>query len=123
MLRDIELLATKVNWDSVVRHLFCSLGFYDVWVQQGVGDYSKFISVLKQRLNDNFIQNWRARLEESPRATFYKSIAAFQPWDGSNEITGQNYTCFCFVSSKLFFLFWLDVFLLCLLCIFVLYVF
>ena len=78
MLRDIELLPTKVNWASLVRHLFCSLGFYEVWVQQGVGDYSKYISVLKQRLNDNFIQNWRARLEESPRATFYKSIAAFQ---------------------------------------------
>ncbi|MCG7867658.1 MAG: reverse transcriptase family protein, partial [Candidatus Thiodiazotropha taylori] len=82
MLRDIELLPTKVNWASLVRHLFCSLGFYEVWVQQGVGDYSKFISALKQRLNDNFIQNWRARLNESPRATFYKSIAAFhfQPY-------------------------------------------
>ena len=78
MLRDIEFLPTKVNWASIVRHLFCSLSFYEVWVQQGVGDYSKFISILKQRLNDNFVKNWRARLDESPRATFYKLIAAFQ---------------------------------------------
>ena len=51
LLRDIELLPTQVNWASLVRHLFCSLGFYEVWAQQGVGDYSKsrkekFISVL-----------------------------------------------------------------------------
>ena len=70
MLRDIELLPNKVNWASLVRHLFCSLGFYEVWVQQGVGDNSKFVSVLKQSLNDNFIQNWRARLDESSRAIF-----------------------------------------------------
>ena len=37
-----------------------------------------FISLLKQRLTDTFIQNWRARLEESSRANFYKVFAIFQ---------------------------------------------
>ena len=43
-----EILSFCLNWASLVRHLFGLLGFYEVWVQQGVGDYSKFISVLKQ---------------------------------------------------------------------------
>ena len=36
------------------------------------------MSLLKQRLNDNFIQNWFSRLENSSRALFYSSIAIFQ---------------------------------------------
>lgn len=78
MLDDIDKLPNVVNWASLVRHLLLSLGFYEVWLHQGVGHYSKFISLLKQRLSDTFIQNWHARLENSSRATFYKSIASFQ---------------------------------------------
>ena len=54
--------------------------------------YSKFISVLKQRLNDTFIQNWRARLDESSRAIFNKSIAAFhfQPYSENIHVYKFN---------------------------------
>ena len=45
---------------------------------QGVGNYEGFMTFLKQRLTDNFIQNWHSRLEESSRAIFYRSIASFQ---------------------------------------------
>ena len=78
MLSDLEILPDKVNWASLVRHLFLSLGFYEVWLNQGVGDDAKFISLCRQRLNDTFIQNWRARLENSTRALFYNRIAVFQ---------------------------------------------
>lgn len=78
MVRDIDLLVNKVNWASLVRHLLMSLGFYEVWLNQGVGNYAGFISILKQRLTDNFIQNWTNRLENSSRALFYRSIASFQ---------------------------------------------
>ena len=43
-----------------------------------MGDYAKFISLCRQRSNDTFIQNWRARLENSTRALFYNRIAVFQ---------------------------------------------
>ena len=45
-------------------------------------DESKFLSILKQRLKDNFIQNWNERLEASSRALFYRVIAnfSFQPY-------------------------------------------
>lgn len=78
MLNDMELRPNTVNWAALVRHLLLSLGFYEVWLNQGVGDYNIFISLLKQRLTDIFIQNWRARLEASTRANFYTSISIFQ---------------------------------------------
>ena len=83
MLRDIENLPTKVNWASLVKNLFMTLGYYEVWVNQGVGDYDIFMRSIKQRLNDNFVQNWHSRLEESSRAFFLKTPAA----EGSFEVS------------------------------------
>ena len=78
MLRDINQLLNKVNWASLLRDLLMSLGFYNVWLNQGVGNYNEFMSVLKQRLTDNFVQNWSSRLDNSSRALFYRSIASFK---------------------------------------------
>ena len=78
MLNDIDELANKINWASLVRHLLMSLGFYEVWLNQGVGNVDIVISVFKQRLTDNFIQNWQDRLGISTHARFYKSFAQFQ---------------------------------------------
>ena len=78
LVRDAELFPNKVNWVSLLRLLLMSLGFYEVWLVQGVGNYNAFMSLLKQRLNDNFIQNWVSRLENSSRALFYRCIAIFQ---------------------------------------------
>ena len=74
MFNDIDTRVNTVNWASLLRNLLSSLGFHEVWVNQGVGNYNAFIASLKQRLTDTFIQNWRSRLEESTRATFYKSF-------------------------------------------------
>ena len=52
--------------------------FNEVWILQGVGNINNFISVFKQRLADNFIQNWQSRLAESSRAILYRTIATFQ---------------------------------------------
>ena len=59
-----------------------TLGFHDVWYHQTVGDAKLFLLSVKQRINDQFLQNWRARLENSSRATFYRCIAdfKFQPY-------------------------------------------
>ena len=78
MLRDIERLPRKVNRASLVRHLLMTLEYYDILLGQGVGSYDGFMSILKQRLTDNFVQNWHSRLEESSRAVFYRSIASFK---------------------------------------------
>ena len=47
MLRDINQLSNKINWATLLRDLL-SMGFYNVWLNQGVGNYNEFMSVLKQ---------------------------------------------------------------------------
>ena len=78
MIRDIEELPNKANWASLVRDLLASLGFREVWLAQGVGNVSAFLSVLKQRLSDTFMQNWHDRINNSSRANFYKTIMQFR---------------------------------------------
>ena len=78
MLNDLEDLPNKTNWASLVRNLLMSLGFYEVWLYHGVGNINIFLSQMKQRLNDTFIQNWHERLSNSTRPIFYKTFASFQ---------------------------------------------
>ena len=77
MPRDIEVLPRKVNWASLVKHLLMILGFYVVWLGRGGGECDGFMSALKQRLTDNFVQNWHSRLKDSSRAVFYRTKASF----------------------------------------------
>ena len=58
MVSDLDRFPNKVNWTSLVRNLLMPLGCDNVWLDQGVGNYGGFITLLKQRLTDNFIQNW-----------------------------------------------------------------
>lgn len=78
MLHDLEFQPNKVNWASLVRNLLSSLGYYEVWLNQGVGNVNAFLSCFRQRLNDTFIQGWHERLHNSSRARFYNSFASFQ---------------------------------------------
>ena len=82
MLADLEELPNKTNWASLVRDLLTNLGFHEVWLLQGVGNVNIFLSELKLRLNDTFIQKWHERLGNSSRARFYNTIAQFhfQPY-------------------------------------------
>jgi len=41
------------------------------------GDSVLFLSLVKQRLKDQFIQNWNGRPDKSSRAIFYKHISSF----------------------------------------------
>ncbi len=78
MIDDINDSPTKTNWASLVKSMLESHGFYHVWVNQGVGDVEIFLSVLKQRLSDVFIQQWHARIDTSSRALFYKNVCEFK---------------------------------------------
>ena len=61
MLQDLEVLSNKVNWASLLHHLLMSLGFNEVWINQGMGNVNVFLSMAKQRLTDNFLQGWQER--------------------------------------------------------------
>ena len=77
MLSDLADRPNKVNWAYLVKDLLSTMGFYEVWLGQGVGNVGVFLKLFKQRLNDNFIQNWNDRLNNSNRASFYCTIADF----------------------------------------------
>ena len=65
---DFESNPDKKYWCSLLCGLLCTLGFNDTWLFLDIGDSVLFLSLVKQRLKDQFIQNWHGRLEESSRA-------------------------------------------------------
>ena len=75
---DLELYPNKTNWCSLLKNLLCLLAFVDAWTFQSVGNNDMFLYIVKQRLNDQFIQNWYARLTQSSRALFYNTISSFR---------------------------------------------
>ena len=78
MLNDIENKPTCVNWASKVKFLLSSLGFNEVWINQGVGNRNAFLQIFKQRPSDSFLQDWNSRLTESSRANFYSFFSSFE---------------------------------------------
>lgn len=78
MLSDLDKNPNIINWASKVKELLSSLGFYEVWLNQGVGNKNMFLVEFKTRLSDNFIQNWNGRISESSRASFYINFSSFQ---------------------------------------------
>lgn len=71
MLRSLDE-AGRITWASHIRSLLFEHGFGYVWVANTVGDANRFIKVFKQRIKDISVQNWKSRLEESPKANHYK---------------------------------------------------
>ena len=78
MLADLEKYPNKINWTYSVKDLLSRMGFYHVWLNQGVGNLNAFLNLFKQRLT-NFIQNWHERINNSSRANVYINIADFRP--------------------------------------------
>ena len=77
MLRDLEINDRKINWAILVRNLLSNLGFFEVWLNQGVGDVKLFFTMLRQRIKDQFIQGWAGEIQNSSRARFYRNITEF----------------------------------------------
>ena len=82
MLRDLEINDRKINWAILVRNLLSNLGFFEVWLNQGVWDVKLFLTMLRQRIKYQFIQGWAGEIQNSSRARFYRNITEFhfQPY-------------------------------------------
>ena len=48
MLNDIAERPNIQNWAALVKNTLSNLGFFHVWVAQGVGDEKNFLSLFKQ---------------------------------------------------------------------------
>ena len=57
---------------NLLRDVLSSLGFFDVWIYQRVGNKQLFLNLATRRLKDNFQQKWTAELRMSTRALFYR---------------------------------------------------
>ena len=66
------------SWAKSVRDILQSLGFYEVWLFQTVGDIDIFVCELKQRLQDVYVQNWFSEINNSSRAKSYVLFANFK---------------------------------------------
>ena len=63
----------KRCWATNIKELLFNAGFGIVWINQGVGNSRAFLSLLKQRLFDMFIQGWHGALCASERYDSYRS--------------------------------------------------
>ena len=71
----LMLLNTNINdsrnWTTAVRNHLFQLGFGFVWLNGGVGNEKRFVSVLKQRMKDCYMQDWNAENKRSDRYNWY----------------------------------------------------
>ena len=57
--------------------MLSNLGFYDAWLNQGVGHEKIFLKAVKTRLQDISIQDLNSRIADSPKARFYRLFSSF----------------------------------------------
>ena len=91
MLNDMETNPNKKSWATEMKRLIESLGLNYAWLYQGVGNTNSFIQLCKQRLNDQFIQNWNDELNNSTRADTYRLFANFELKPYLNVISSTKF--------------------------------
>ena len=70
----------KKCWIAEMKNVLTGNGHYYVWLLQGLGDEKKFSSELKQRLADNFVQEWNATIPDKDIYFLYRNVkSVFQP--------------------------------------------
>ena len=77
LVNDFNVYPNKVSWAKLLHNLLGELGLMEAWLQQNVGNLQGFLSIVKKRLNDTFVQNWNSRLNDSSRALFYRNLNNF----------------------------------------------
>ena len=86
----------KKCWVSHIKELLSKAGFYYVWVNQGTVNINAFIKKIKQRLIDQFRQEWIAAIRDKERYALYRNIkVTFSPAEYINFIN-----IYCFTESR-----------------------
>ena len=91
MYRHLDNNPTHMSWARNVKTLLQSTGLYETWVNQGVGNVNVFISLVKQRAFDMFVQNWNTDINNSTRARCYTLYADFRFQPYLNLINIENF--------------------------------
>ena len=69
-----DLSKGAVNWLSKVKYLLEYNGFADIWMYPDSVIASHFIPVLRQRLMDTYITNWREGMETCSSLSLYRNL-------------------------------------------------
>ena len=64
----------KTCWVTQIKELLCKNGFQYIWTNQYVDNIRCFLSSLKQRMIDSFLQAWTASVRDSERFTLYRTF-------------------------------------------------
>ena len=62
------------NWASQVKMLLDMYGFSHIWLTQHVTNLENFHIIFKQRVIDEFIQNWHVHIDNSKSLILYKNL-------------------------------------------------
>ena len=74
LFNDVMNNENTINWVSQVRGLLQRSCFHDVWTYPDSVDDSKFIPVFKQRVRDQYLTVWNAKVLVSSSLEFYREI-------------------------------------------------
>ena len=64
----------KCCWASRLGDLLCKFGFGFVWLQKSIGNERAFWAILKERLCDDFNQEWTTAINSSERFCLFASF-------------------------------------------------
>ena len=76
-LNDIIIYPHKDNWASSVKLLLSRLGFFEVWLAQGVGNITNFLTVFKIRVKDIFYTGLALKTREFIESVVLLNICKF----------------------------------------------
>ena len=74
MYNDAIYLPSKPNWATQVRDMLFHLSFGEAWYAQNVGDIEAFVYLFRQRVNENYQQDWCGSRNDSSRAITYRAL-------------------------------------------------
>ena len=57
LVHDLEMYPENNSWVKSVKYILNTPGFGEAWFFQGVRDINCFISIVKQRISDIYVQN------------------------------------------------------------------
>jgi hypothetical protein len=71
------------EWLKYIKSSLEDLGLNYLWLSQSVPNINWLKSIIKQRISDQFVQNWHTSVSDSSKSLFYRTI--------KNNINLENY--------------------------------
>ena len=75
---------TNLNWVYFIRAILNGCGFTYIWKTENVNNKEWLKCVVKQRLLDQFVQNWQTSLSDSSKALNYRIFKTKFEFDPSS---------------------------------------